>query len=217
VAEDFNISTTLAISPTSLYGYGLAIGSLFATAASESFGRRIVYQVTIPLSLVFTILGGSAQNFVTLAVARFLAGIFSGPCLTVGVGVLNDLWNVSLDKTGTAFAVLYALFSIYATQIGPMASGSVMESRSWRWTFWLSAILTGLMAVSAFLLPETYVPEILRSQAKLGNRPVPPRGAAMNVFLVSVGRPLHMIIIEPVSFSTSVLLMCGIANCQIQH
>ncbi|KAE8443226.1 hypothetical protein EG329_002094 [Mollisiaceae sp. DMI_Dod_QoI] len=206
ITEDFKISTTLAISPTSLYAYGLGIGSLFATAFAEIFGRRIVYQVTVPLSLVFTIIGGTAKTFATLAVARTLAGILSGPCLTVGVGVLNDLWDLSLDKTGTTFAVLYAMFIIYGTQIGPMASGSLITHHSWRWTFWVSAILIGVTAVAAFLIPETYAPKILRSRAKKENITVKTRGESLSLFLVSVGRPLHMIIVEPLILPSGLVL-----------
>ena len=150
IAEDFDVGITLAIAPTSFYAYGIGIGALLATATCEIFGRRIVYRVTVPLSLKFTIMGGSAKNFATVAVARCLAGIFSGPCLSVGAGILNGLWDLSLDKTGTGFAVLLALSIIWATQVGPMASGNLITHHSWRWTFWCSAILIGITAVAAF-------------------------------------------------------------------
>jgi MFS family permease len=131
-------------------------------------------------------------------VSRWLAGILSGPCLTVGVGILNDLWDLSLDKSGTLFAVLFAMFIIWATQIGPMASGSLLTYHSWRWTFWVSAILNGITTIAAFLIPETYSQEILRIRAKKENLSVPTRGASLSTLLVSVGRPLHMIVVEPV-------------------
>jgi MFS family permease len=102
---------------------------------SEIFGRGIVYRVTLPLSLIFTIVGGAAHNYSTLAAARFLAGTLAGPCVSIGAGVMNDLWNISLDKTGTVFGLLYALMVIYATQVGPMVSGSLITHHSWRWTF----------------------------------------------------------------------------------
>jgi MFS family permease len=166
---------------------------------SEIFGRGIVYRVTLPLSLIFTIVGGAAQNYSTLAAARFLAGMLAGPCVSIGAGVMNDLWNISLDKMGTVFGLLYALMVIYATQVGPMVSGSLITHHSWRWTFWLLAILMGNLSVAAFLIPETYAPQILRSRAKKENLPVTKRGDSLGVFLVSVGRPLHMIMVEPVS------------------
>ena len=112
---------------------------------------------------------------------------------------MNDLWNLSLEKTGTTFGLLYALGVMYATQTGPMISGSLLTYHSWRWTFWLLAILMGTLSVVAFLIPETYAPEILRSRAKKENLPVMKRGDSWGVFLASIGRPLHMIMVEPVS------------------
>ncbi|RDW69257.1 hypothetical protein BP6252_08277 [Coleophoma cylindrospora] len=202
----FHVGTTLAIAPLSLYSYGIGFGALLGTAACEIMGRRIVYRVTFPLALIFTIVGGSAQNFATLAVSRTLAGAFAGPSLAVGVGVMNDLWNVSLDKLGTTFSVLYAVFLIFGTQIGPMASASLLRDHSWRWTLWVLAILLGTTAIGAVIVPETYAPEIQRSRAKKSKLSVTNRGASVNLFLASVGRPLHMLLVEPLVLPSGLVL-----------
>jgi MFS family permease len=125
----------------------------------------------------------------------------AGPCLTIGVGIMNDIWNINLEKVGTTFAALYALMLVYATQVGPMVSGSLITHHSWRWSFWITTILVGTLVVLAFLIPETHATQILRSRAKKEHLPVPKRGELLGVFLVSVGRPLHMILVEPVSIS----------------
>jgi MFS family permease len=203
VGEEFHVGITLAIAPASLYAYGVGIGALVGTAACEVFGRRIVYQVTIPLSLIFTIVGGSAKTFATIAVARSLSGIFAGPSLSIGAGIINDLWDVSLDKRGTAFALLYAFTNIWATNCGPMASAALITHHSWRWVFWCPAILLGITAVAAFLIPETYTPQILRSRAKRNKLFVGDQRASLDLFLTSVGRPLHMILVEPVRITST--------------
>ncbi|KAN0104562.1 MFS general substrate transporter [Hyaloscypha variabilis] len=202
----FNLTTTLAISPVSLYACGLAIGALIATAACEIYGRRIVFRITLPLALIFTIVGGCSQNFATIAVSRSLAGLFCGPCLTVGVGILNDLWDLSLEKTGTSFAVLFVLFVIWATQVGPMTSAAIIQHHSWRWTFWVAAILVGITTICSFLIPETYHPQIIRSRAKKLGLTLPSRGTNSSVFLTAVGRPLHMMFVEPIIFPTALVL-----------
>jgi MFS family permease len=139
-------------------------------------------------------------------VARTLAGLFSGPCLTVGVGVLNDLWDLSLEKTGTTFAVFFVLFVILATQIGPMASAAIIEHHSWRWTFWVAVILVGITTVCSFLLPETYHPQIIRARAKKMGQALPSRGTNASIFLTAIGRPLHMMFVEPIIFPTGLML-----------
>lgn len=204
--RDFRISTTLAIAPTSLYGYGLGIGALIGTAACEIYGRSIVYKAALPIALIFTIVGGVAKNIATLAVARTFAGLASGPCLTVGPGTLNDMWDLSLEKTGTAFAVLFVMSIIWATQAVPMVSASIMTYHGWQWTFWASSILVGINMVLAFLIPESYHPVITRTRVKSFGLPVPSRGDSVRVFLTAVGRPLHMIIVEPIIFPTGMVL-----------
>jgi MFS family permease len=114
---------------------------------------------------------------------------------------MNDIWNINLEKIGTTFAALYALMLVYATQVGPMVSGSLITHHSWRWSFWITTILVGTLVVPAFVIPETHALQILRSRAKKENLPVPKRGELLVVFLVSVGRPLHMILVEPVSLN----------------
>jgi hypothetical protein len=57
----------------------------------------------------------------------------------------------------------------------------------------------GNLSIAAFLIPETYAPQILRSRARKEHLPVTKRGDSLGVFLVSIGRPLHMIMVEPVS------------------
>jgi MFS family permease len=115
VQEKCHLTNILAIAPSFLYAYCIEIGALLGTAACEMYGHRIFYHVTVPLSLLFTILGGCSQNYATLATSRSLAGLFSGPWLTVGVGILNDLWDLCLEKTGTSFVVLFVLFVILVT------------------------------------------------------------------------------------------------------
>jgi MFS family permease len=206
IRQHFGISTTSAIAPTSLYAYGLGIGALVGTAACEIWGRAIVYQTTIPVAFIFTIVGATSNNFTTLAVARTISGLASGPCLTVPVGTLNDLWDVSLEKTGTMFAALLVLSIIWSTQGIPMVSASLMTYHGWRWTFWASAILVGINMVLALITPETYQPVLVQRRAKKLGLPVPPRGDSWKLFLTAVGRPVHMMIVEPIVFPTGMVL-----------
>jgi len=189
----FDVNETEAIIPDSLYAYGLAIGALLGTAGCEIFGRRIIYRISIPLSLAFTIVGGFSQSHAVLGNARLFAGLFSGPSLTVGVGILNDIWDLSLEKIGTMFAVLFVVMLVWSAEAGPMISASILTERSWRWTFWVPAML---------FLPETYEPQILRARMRKEGLPMTKRGNLLAVFMVAAGRPLHMIIVEPVSFAS---------------
>ncbi len=206
IEAQFQISSILAISPTSLYAYGLGIGALVATAACETYGRAIVLRISIPLAFGSTILCATSKRFLTLALARTLAGLFSGPCLTVGVGIINDLWDCSLEKTGTGFAVLFVMFAIWATQVGPMASAAIVEFSDWTYLFWIPAMFLLAMTICAFYMPETYRPEVERKRAIKAGEEVEPRGVTFTSFMGMVGRPLHMIVVEPIVLPTGLVL-----------
>ncbi|KAF7917086.1 hypothetical protein EAE99_009415 [Botrytis elliptica] len=206
VVTSFGISKTIATIPISCYSAGLSIGALFSTAFSEVFGRRIVYRVTAPLALIFTLLGGCATNFATIAIARTLAGLFASPCLTVGGGIISDLWNISLEKTGTTFAALFVLFVVGGTQAGPMVSAAIITNHSWRWEFWVSAILFSGSTIFAYLLPETYQPQILRRRAEARMGLTTTRATLARLVLTSLGRPLHMLLVEPTVFPTGLVM-----------
>jgi hypothetical protein len=60
-------------------------------------------------------------------------------------------------------------------------------------------MLLVIPTIGAFLIPETYIPQIHRDIKKKEGKVVTARGATFQLFLVSVGRPLHMILFEPVS------------------
>jgi MFS family permease len=186
----------------------VGFGALFGTAACEIYGRPVIYQFTIPISLIFTIVGGTATNFTTIAIARTFAGLASGPCLTVGTGVLNDVWDVSLEKTGTMFAFFYVLTIIWSTQTAPMISAALMTYHTWQWTFWVSVIMIATVLVCSIFLPETYHPQIKRARAQKLGLQVPSRGNSLKIFLTAVGRPLHMILVESIVSPTG--LACAV-------
>ncbi|KAF7957261.1 hypothetical protein EAE96_002848 [Botrytis aclada] len=206
VVTSFGISKTIATIPISCYSAGLGIGAFFSTAFSEVFGRRIVYRVTAPLALTFTLLGGCATNFATIAISRTLAGLFASPCLTVGGGIISDVWNISLEKTGTTFSALFVLFVVGGTQTGPMVSAAIITNHSWRWEFWVSAILFSGSTIFAYLLPETYQPQILRRRAEARMGLMTSRATLARLVLTSLGRPLHMLLVEPTVFPTGLVM-----------
>jgi hypothetical protein len=107
-----------------------------------------------------------------------------------------------LEKSGTSFALLFAFMNIWATNSGPMASAALITYHSWRWVFWCPAILIGITAVVALLISETYMPQILRNRAKRNKVFVGKQRASLDLFLTSVGRTLHMILVESVSVTS---------------
>jgi MFS family permease len=209
----FNVNTTLAIVPITLFATGLAFGPIVSAAVSEIYGRRPVYVASLTGAVIFTAIAASASTFHTLVVARFFASFFGAPMITIVVGTLNDVWDVVNDKTGTMFLGLFAATMIWGTEIGPTIGQSIIEdTRDWRWTFWLTAILLGTSCIVWFC-PETFGPQLMRRKAKKLGSPIPNRGNAMDIIKTSLGRPLHMLVVEPIIFPTA--LISSIALCVV--
>ena len=115
VIAKFHVSMTVAILPMSLYLLGIAFAPVTTPHLSEAFGRSRVYLTSLPLFMLFVLGSGLANNFATLAICRFLAGFFGGPCLVLIEGTFADVW--SADATNTYYSVL-TLASFVGTGLG---------------------------------------------------------------------------------------------------
>jgi MFS family permease len=91
VARQFNVSSTVAILPFTTYVLGLSFGPVLGAPISETRGRRVVFLVCTPIYAVFVIGCGFSNNFASLVILRFLAGMFGAPPLAVGAGSVADL------------------------------------------------------------------------------------------------------------------------------
>ncbi|KAL2014031.1 hypothetical protein VTN00DRAFT_1556 [Thermoascus crustaceus] len=200
VAERFQVGTTKALLPLTLYVYGLAFGPIIAAPLSETYGRRFVYLVTLPVSMVFTIGAGFAKSFGTLLVCRLLAGTFGSPPLAVGAGTNLDLWSrINLAK----MVSVYLVTPFLGPALGPAVGGYAAQYKGWRWTQWSMLFLGGPIWIYSLGVSETYAKIILVKRAKKLGLPPPPKGpaglAAVKLLLtVTVTRPIYMLLTEPI-------------------
>ncbi|KAJ6064813.1 MFS general substrate transporter [Penicillium canescens] len=203
VRAEFQIGSTLAISPVTLYAMGFTIGPLLSSALSEEFGRQWAIKCSLLLHLVFTILGATARNFRTLAVARALSGILGSPLVTIFVGVLNDIWKMPEDRLAVPVFLLYGLGGIAAPTVGPIIGQPVVEAGGWRWSFWLIAILISVCFLAVLPIAETYEPEVRRKALNL------PRRDWRKLIGPAVLQPLDMLWKERIIFPTTSVTIAG--------
>lgn len=151
---------------------------------------------------MFFILGaGLSQNFATLLIMRFLAGVLGSPCLAVGAGSNSDIWP-HIDRAAATSTFLLAPF--LGPALGPTVGGFAAQAKGWRWTQW--PILFIGLAVWLYSIPqkETYKKVILQHRAKRLGIPPPPKttppGLAGIKFLlvVTLIRPIRMLFTEPI-------------------
>jgi MFS family permease len=99
----FNISSTEAILPVTLYTIALGFGPIVGGPLSETVGRLPVYAGALILGALFTLGAGFAKQFSTLCVLRFLAGFCWAPVLAVAPGSLAETFEPRVR--GFVFAI----------------------------------------------------------------------------------------------------------------
>jgi len=206
VQHTFGVSLTLALCGITLYSIGFVLGPALASTASELFGRQYILKGSIALSLVFTLVAGSATTFRTMITARTLAGMSGSASVTPLIGICNDLFDASGEKQRDLLVSLYAVSMAWATQLGPLIGESIVNDRDWRWTFWLTAILLGLCVLWLLPIPETFAPEIARIQAHKTDMRAAKRGGVKVLLKLGLGRPFHMFLVEPLVFPCALVV-----------
>jgi len=106
IQHDFNVGPTVALLPLSLYVLALGFGPLLAAPMSETYGRHVVYLVSVPAGALFTMGAGFSQNIWTLCILRFFAGLTFSPALAIGAGSIADVNKAEHRAAPTTLYIL---------------------------------------------------------------------------------------------------------------
>jgi MFS transporter, DHA1 family, multidrug resistance protein len=104
ITAEFNVTRPVAILGFALFFWGVVFAPIYTPHLAERLGRSVIYFTCIVLFSIFTLGVGWSQNFASVAVLRFFAGFFGGPCLVLIEGTFADIW--SANTTNTYYAVL---------------------------------------------------------------------------------------------------------------
>jgi len=204
IGEEFGSTPTLATFAFSIYQLGLAAGGPFAAPLSETFGRRSVIFISLPIFSLFILGTGFAPNMAALIVLRFFAGFFASPSLSSGSGTLSDIWPP--EKRSGPMS-LYVATPFFGPALGPLLGAAVSQTRGWRWTSWLILFFAIILVIiPAPFYFESYKPVLLRQRAKKRGLPLPklptedmswPKVLSTYVSK-TLTRPMHMLLTEPI-------------------
>ncbi|KZZ99014.1 Major facilitator superfamily domain, general substrate transporter [Moelleriella libera RCEF 2490] len=200
VSAKLSCSQELAVLPLSLYNLGLAFGPLVGAPLSETYGRKAVFMVTVPIFVLFMLGSGFSQNISSLAACRFFAGMFSSSLINNAPATILDSMTGKLR--GVSLSIYYTLPS-FGAALGPLIGGFIVPAGGWQWTQWTAVFMAVGFYVPVCFTRETYKKVILRRRAiRLGldtssQRTSP--GRAFRYFAtVLIQRPLHMLVTEPI-------------------
>ncbi|GFG22653.1 uncharacterized transporter C1529.01 [Aspergillus udagawae] len=161
VAVDLAVTneTLLSFSIT-IFLIGYTFGPLLIAPMSEIYGRRIVLSCANWFFVVWQIGCALAPNIESLIVFRLFSGVGGCGCITLGAGVIADLFPV--EQRGMATSI-WSLGPLIGPVIGPICGGFVGEEIGWRWIFWILLIASGVISFGIECLNrETYAPVLIR-------------------------------------------------------
>ncbi|KAF2120723.1 major facilitator superfamily domain-containing protein [Lophiotrema nucula] len=157
-ADFHNTSQILGAFSVSVFVLGFAIGPLFLSPLSEIYGRRIVLNLSNIVFCAFNLGCALAPNLTGLIIMRCIAGIGGSACLTIGSGVISDMFLP--QQRGTAMA-MYSLGILFGPVLGPIIGGFIAQRAGWRWDFWVVFIVGTLVTTGIFIFLRETNPVVL--------------------------------------------------------
>ena len=99
---------------------------------SDIYGRRPTYLAAILIFLLGSLLAGVAQDMIQLIVFRGVQGVGAGGLMAMTFAVIGDV--VSPRQRGRYIGYLAGVWG-FASVVGPLVGGFIVDSLSWRWVF----------------------------------------------------------------------------------
>jgi EmrB/QacA subfamily drug resistance transporter len=137
---------------------------------SDLYGRKIVFQFSIVVFLLGSVLSGASQSLGQLIGARALQGLGAGGLIVMTLTIIGDI--LSPRERGRYQGYIGSVFAL-SSIAGPLAGGLFVDHLSWRWVFYVNLpIGVAALVVTSIVLDIPFHRE---------KRPVDYTGAALLV------------------------------------
>ncbi|GIG69532.1 MFS transporter [Phytomonospora endophytica] len=135
--------------------YSLAFGSLLLLGGrlSDLFGRKLTFIVGLVGFALASALGGAANGFELLVLARALQGLFGALLAPAALSLLTTTFNDPKER-GKAFGIFGAIAGAGGA-IGLLLGGVLTEYLDWRWCLYVNLVFAVIALIGAmmFLVP----------------------------------------------------------------
>ena len=172
VAQDLQVTITLAGLLVSGYAMGVAVGAPVITALTSRIPRKTLLILLMVVFVIGNSVAALSSSFSLLLIARFFTAFSHGVFFSIGSTIAADL--VPENKRASAIATMFTGLTV-ATVTGVPLGTFIGQMFGWRATFWGVAIL-GLIALisTAILVPNNLKnakPASLADQVKIITNP----------------------------------------------
>ncbi|KAJ5934258.1 Major facilitator superfamily domain general substrate transporter [Penicillium verhagenii] len=211
--EEFNVGSTVAILPLSLYVFALALGPVVGGPLSETIGRYPVYIGAVVFGSLFTIGIGFSNTIASVCILRFLAGFCFAPVLAIAAGTINETWRPAKRAIPS---IIFILTPFLGPGIAPVIGSFIVARKGWRWTQWTLLFFAIFTMFTLLTAQETFHPIIKRRRAKKLGLPVPPSqplSSRIHLFMtIALIRPVQMLFTEPIVAFICLYVACEFAT-----
>ncbi|KAF5001495.1 hypothetical protein FDECE_10933 [Fusarium decemcellulare] len=140
--------------------FSLVAGALLLPLGrlSDMHGAYMTFTTGLAWFCLWCLVAGFSQNYITLIVCRALQGIGAAAFMPAGVTLLGKTYRPGPRKN-LVFA-LYGAFAPLGFFVGILIGGVAGELLTWRWYFWIGAIMLAVICIIAIIS----VPRDFRTQ-----------------------------------------------------
>ncbi|MBY0084258.1 MFS transporter [Brevibacillus sp. M2.1A] len=168
VAQDLEVTITLAGLLISGYALGVAVGAPIITALTSRIPRKALLMLLMIVFVVGNSAAALSSSFTLLIIARFFTAFSHGVFFSIGSTIAADL--VPENKRASAIATMFTGLTV-ATVTGVPLGTFIGQMFGWRATFWGVAILGVIALIStAILVPSNLKkakPASIKDQVKI--------------------------------------------------
>jgi MFS family permease len=121
---------------------------------ADRFGVLSVFHLGLAWTLIWTLLAGTSTNHSMLIACRAMQGLGGAAHFLSGATILSGIYSPGSRRDGVYF--MYESMELLGSFLGVLVAGLVSHYLSWRWYFWVAAILALQALVgSLFTAPES--------------------------------------------------------------
>ncbi|KAJ2845813.1 hypothetical protein IWW36_004631 [Coemansia brasiliensis] len=148
ISEEFN---SLSLAPWLANAYLLSSTALqpITGKLSDIFGRTQMLVTGIVVFAIGSLICALSNSIEVLLGGRGIAGAGAAVIIGLTLVIVSDI--VPMRKRGPYMAVFSLVFSA-SSVVGPLLGGLFTDRVSWRWIFWLSEPIAGVVILATFIL-----------------------------------------------------------------